>query len=209
MKTWTKATISIFALLTLSGAANAATVIGATKVRLVSAGPTWIQVGELQAVETGTGNNVALASNGAIASASSIFCQTCGPDKAIDGNTNTDYFTAPGIFHSGSPSGQEFLEIDFASAANLSSLTIYGRSDYPVENFRDQWIVSIFNGAGATLYSGNLGSIITPGTPVTVNFDPFVGGGVPEPATWALMIAGFGLVGASIRRRSKVTVTYA
>ncbi|MEW5685111.1 MAG: PEPxxWA-CTERM sorting domain-containing protein [Pseudomonadota bacterium] len=28
-----------------------------------------------------------------------------------------------------------------------------------------------------------------------------VGAGVPEPTTWALMIAGFGLVGAGVRRR--------
>jgi hypothetical protein len=28
-----------------------------------------------------------------------------------------------------------------------------------------------------------------------------VGGGVPEPATWAMMISGFGLVGAAARRR--------
>jgi len=34
-------------------------------------------------------------------------------------------------------------------------------------------------------------------------------GAVPEPATWAMMIAGFGLVGASMRRRQKVSVTYA
>ncbi len=27
------------------------------------------------------------------------------------------------------------------------------------------------------------------------------GGGVPEPATWAMMIAGFGMVGATLRRR--------
>lgn len=35
------------------------------------------------------------------------------------------------------------------------------------------------------------------------------GGGVPEPATWAMMIIGFGAIGASMRRRQKVAVTYA
>ena len=34
-------------------------------------------------------------------------------------------------------------------------------------------------------------------------------GAVPEPATWAMMIAGFGLVGGAMRRRSKVKVSYA
>jgi hypothetical protein len=35
-------------------------------------------------------------------------------------------------------------------------------------------------------------------------------GGVPEPATWAMMIAGFGLVGGAMRRRNtSVRVTYA
>ncbi len=32
---------------------------------------------------------------------------------------------------------------------------------------------------------------------------------VPEPATWGLMLAGFGLVGAAMRRRQKVSVTFA
>lgn len=32
---------------------------------------------------------------------------------------------------------------------------------------------------------------------------------VPEPTTWAMMIAGFGLVGVGMRRRRKVSVTYA
>jgi PEP-CTERM motif len=37
-----------------------------------------------------------------------------------------------------------------------------------------------------------------------------VGGAVPEPASWALMIAGFGLVGSAMRRRKpSVSVSYA
>lgn len=32
-------------------------------------------------------------------------------------------------------------------------------------------------------------------------------GVIPEPATWAMMIAGFGLVGAAVRRRRSVAVT--
>ena len=34
-----------------------------------------------------------------------------------------------------------------------------------------------------------------------------VNGAVPEPATWAMMLIGFGAIGASMRRRSKLTAT--
>ena len=34
-------------------------------------------------------------------------------------------------------------------------------------------------------------------------------GAVPEPAAWAMMLAGFGLVGSAMRRREKVAVTFA
>ncbi|WP_188764074.1 PEPxxWA-CTERM sorting domain-containing protein, partial [Sandarakinorhabdus glacialis] len=42
------------------------------------------------------------------------------------------------------------------------------------------------------------------------SLDNFVGdavGGVPEPATWGMMIVGFGLVGAAARRRKALAVT--
>lgn len=32
---------------------------------------------------------------------------------------------------------------------------------------------------------------------------------VPEPATWALLFAGFGIVGGALRRRQRMTATYA
>jgi hypothetical protein len=32
-------------------------------------------------------------------------------------------------------------------------------------------------------------------------------GGVPEPATWTMMIAGFGLAGAALRRRQSAPIT--
>ncbi len=36
-----------------------------------------------------------------------------------------------------------------------------------------------------------------------------VSNAVPEPASWALMLGGFGLVGSAMRRRARVAVTYA
>lgn len=44
-----------------------------------------------------------------------------------------------------------------------------------------------------------------------VSIAPVAGGGVPEPASWAMMLAGFGAMGLAMRRRRKVaaTVSYA
>lgn len=97
--------------------------------------------------------------------------------------------------------------------------------------------VNVFSGAGGTgtllgSLSGLLGdpnafqlqtirfsgigrSVTFVGTDATLGVDDFNftlaggGGGVPEPATWAMMLIGFGVVGASMRRRQKVRVTYA
>jgi hypothetical protein len=40
-------------------------------------------------------------------------------------------------------------------------------------------------------------------------FSAAVSGAVPEPATWAMMIAGFGMTGAALRRRPTVKVSFA
>lgn len=51
-----------------------------------------------------------------------------------------------------------------------------------------------------------VGHFLTKGTGTSVPLDHSTVGAVPEPATWALMIAGFGLVGTSLRRRSTTVV---
>jgi len=57
-------------------------------------------------------------------------------------------------------------------------------------------------GAYTIAYSGTVkGAPASVGTSIT-----FASAAVPEPASWALMVAGFGLVGVSIRRRSQSNV---
>ena len=50
-------------------------------------------------------------------------------------------------------------------------------------------------GTGTAIFS--LGSVTVPTA------------AVPEPATWAMMIGGFGLIGAASRRAKRVRVAYA
>jgi hypothetical protein len=47
-----------------------------------------------------------------------------------------------------------------------------------------------------------LGSVDVPGAANTPD-------AVPEPATWAMLIGGFGMIGAAARRRNRTQVTYA
>ncbi len=127
------------------------------------------------------------------ASGSSIYAAFSTPDKAIDGNTGGNYYSDT-IFHSAGSGSGEFLDVSFA-ATTLSSLSVFGRTDCCGQ--RDLYTVTIFNAAGATLYSGQIDARNQTGT---VTFD--APATVPEPASWALMIAGFGLVGFAARRRS-------
>jgi hypothetical protein len=52
----------------------------------------------------------------------------------------------------------------------------------------------------------SVGRWLTKGTGTEV---PITGGFVPEPASWAMLIAGFGLVGATMRRRRGIPVVTA
>lgn len=51
-----------------------------------------------------------------------------------------------------------------------------------------------------------VGHFLTKGTGTSVPLNNSTIGAVPEPATWALMLTGFGMVGAGMRRRSRGVV---
>lgn len=181
-----------------AGAAHAGTVIGATRVHITSANPdlgdAYIQVAEVLAVELGSGIDVALASQGATASAYDDY-GSGGPAAAIDGVFPSPY---PSIYHS-TNSLSAYLDIVLSGSHTLTSLTIWGRQSG--SGSRDIYNVSVFDGGGATLFAGVLDARTA--NFATVRFDdpPTTQGGVPEPTTWAMMIAGFAGVGAAMRRR--------
>jgi len=69
----------------------------------------------------------------------------------------------------------------------------------------DGLVCDLFIGIGPTLFSGTLEAPtfltgtygLVPGYRLTIS-------NAPEPASWAMLIAGFGLVGAAARRRRKL-----
>lgn len=202
-----RALIAVAAMIaaTIPGAqAAAATVVGATRITVKSALPDYLQVAELQAFSFGN-VNVALASNGGVASALSQYdagyAPENGPGETIDGVYPASYdYTynpaVPGMYHSGSASAAEYLSVAFAAPTTLSKVTIYGRGDCCAG--RDLYNVTIYGAGDKVLYTGQLDARTTGNDSIT--FDAPTSG-APEPAAWALMIGGFGLAGATFRRR--------
>ncbi|RYG87482.1 MAG: PEP-CTERM sorting domain-containing protein, partial [Alphaproteobacteria bacterium] len=67
---------------------------------------------------------------------------------------------------------------------------------------------------GATGSFTNIGTVDVRGGPpsrLSLNFDgAIIAGAVPEPATWALLLLGFGMLGCGMRtRRARDSLTFA
>lgn len=186
----------IFALLLASTVLGtvpaAAAVYNVKSVKITNVTNDYIQVAELLAFEAGTGTNVALASNGGVATGSPLWNPATTPGKANDGIFPSAY---PNIFHSLSGAGA-FLLITFDDSYDLSGLQIFGRTDLPT---RDNFNFELFSASGASLLTGGLDARLGSASVDFGDIDPVPG--VPEPVTWAMLITGFGLVGAASRRR--------
>ena len=87
--------------------------------------------------------------------------------------------------------GTTWVAVHFGNSANLGGqATGFWKFDAGLAGLQT-FLLNISRGSsGAVLYKTGLASPPPP-----------VDGVVPEPASWAMMIAGFGLVGAAMRRR--------
>lgn len=122
-----------------------------------------------------------------------------GAPASIDiGDSTITYFSnfVGGSYAPGSFNGYRF---DFAGI-NITSLSLAQGSTFaPLEYFIQDGAVFI-NVAGQTPGGGVAIFNVTSAA---------IGNAVPEPATWALLILGFGAVGIAMRRRVTTRVSYA
>lgn len=130
-------------------------------------------------------------------------------------SVNVGFFNLDGALPGSEIASYTFAPADFTSSFNVPTASERSRSlvTVAIPNLAlaaGSYDISFFNAAGlsipayakagGTLYQS--GNFFYPGEFKPNQSAAFsVSGAVPEPATWGLMIAGFGLVGASLRRR--------
>lgn len=96
----------------------------------------------------------------------------------------------------------------FAGSGNNVAVNAFATANYNGGNRFDvyRYDVSALGGSLNSILFARNGNENANGLPfiagITTAFEGRVTAAVPEPATWAMMIAGFGLVGGAMRRRS-------
>lgn len=118
--------------------------------------------------------------------------QSCGSPNSVDlsyqGTQGWRLPTAAELLAGPSPS-------DFGTASNFKCAAAWFNTLYTHCDFGDG--SSVWADSNSPWYSE------------TWVIRSAVSGAVPEPAAWAMMIGGLGLVGATMRRRRKVAVSFA
>lgn len=102
------------------------------------------------------------------------------------------------------------LTAGFITSAGSSTGIAYDGANFVVSNVFGS-SVSYFSGTTGTFLNtvnltGGGGGFLIEDLSVDYSVRPDTGGAVPEPATWAMMIAGFGIAGMSLRSRRRNAV---
>ncbi|PKF60251.1 hypothetical protein CW745_15940 [Psychromonas sp. psych-6C06] len=180
--------IGVLVLLSVSQFASASLIIVSKIVVTPSSlnAQGWLQVSEVVATQTGTGNDVALTTAGATATGSSNWPNS-SPNYAIDGISPAGY---PNIFHSYENDGSSFLNIFLAAPTELDSLTLFGRNNCC--STRDIFDIALYDMAGGLLFEAE--GLDATGAAHRVDVS-FANVAVPAPASVFMMVfllLGFG-----------------
>ena len=133
---------------TLSGGLTNVRYIKLTQKHTVDA---YQQVAEIQAFEIFTGTNVALSTSGAVASASSVWSNSVGPNY-IPSNVNNGVITGNTFWHSATSNLNEWVMIDLQAAKNIDYLKIYNRTDCCSERGQNM-LLELFDASNNLLYT--------------------------------------------------------
>lgn len=155
----------------------------------------------------------------ASASTSSFFGAGTNADHWLSTNLATDSITFSSFTGGVRALGGLFFGSDISGlfAAGSVTLTATDASGSVTQTITNATTSSFLGFVSTGPLTSVTISAVQPATPLwpTVNNLTLAGAatptpGVPEPATWAMMIVGFGLVGAAMRRRATMArVTYA
>jgi hypothetical protein len=91
----------------------------------------------------------------------------------------------------------------FADSSGLTIGDAFAIGDDPFSIIAPTGATRLQLGVNDDIFTDNDGSLLVQVLGSTVSAT----GGIPEPATWGLMITGFGLAGATLRRRRRLAVT--
>ncbi len=189
-----------------------AVTFGVSRIEIVGNTQGWA-LAEVQAFESGTGINKALAANGGVASyptgVDGGFADTAGdtsgstfgtvPLDANDGNTDGNFGNGS-VWHSDDPSfANDTFRITLASPTDLDAVALFGRTDC-CQNRDNDLVLNLRDANGNLLFTSAAG---IPDQGQTLRITNLTGGTavVPEPAMMSLLgLAALGF----IRRRNRI-----
>ncbi len=117
---------------------------------------------------------------------------------STDYTLNSDYYSAYAGFDGLHVSGGVAADRSDSGSLFQYNATIHGSGTVNLHLLPGVYTLSLNGFVSAKTYHPGFVSATTHSV-FTTNLNPV--GGVPEPANWALLIAGFGLIGAAQRRR--------